>query len=248
MSKLSGKIAVVTGASKGIGRGIAKGFAAEGASVVVNYASDRSGAEAVVADISKAGGKAIAVRADVSKTADAHSLIETAVRNFGRIDILVNNAGIYPLAPIESMDEEKFHQVFNVNVLGLLLVTQAALKHMRAGASIINIGSAITSALPPNSCVYTASKAAVDAITGVLAAELGPREIRVNALNPGFVKTEGTHASGLDGSDFEKYVLSITPLGRVGKPEDVASFAVFLASDSAAWVTRERIVVGGGVR
>jgi 3-oxoacyl-[acyl-carrier protein] reductase len=248
MSTLAGKVAIVTGASKGIGAAIAKALAAQGASVVVNYASDRKGADAVVAEIGKVGGKAIAVRSDVSKAADAQEVVDAALKNFGRIDVLVNNAGIYELLPIEAVDEEHFHKSFNTNVLGLLLTTKAAVKHMRPGASIINIGSLVSRITPANSAVYSGTKGAVDAITGVLARELGPRQIRVNALNPGVVDTEGTRAAGIIGSDFEKGAIQNTPLGRSGKPADIASIAVFLASDDAGWLTGEQLVASGGMR
>jgi len=248
MSTLAGKVAVVTGASKGIGAAIAKAFAAQGAAVVVNYASDQKGADAVVAAIGKSGGKAIAVRSDVSKAGGAQEIIDAALKNFGRVDVLVNNAGIYEFAPIESVDAEHFHRSFNINVLGLLLTTRAALKHMQPGASIINISSVATSTTPPNSAVYPGSKGAVDAITGVLARELGPRQIRVNALTPGFVDTEGTRTGGFVGSDFWNGGVQNTPLGRAAKPEDIASVAVFLASDSAAWLTGELLKASGGLR
>lgn len=248
MSKLAGKVAVVTGASKGIGAGIAKALAAEGASVVVNYASSKAGADTVVAAITSAGGKAIAVGGDVSKAADAQGIIDAAIETYGRIDILVNNSGVYELAPIEAFTEDQFHRQFNINVLGLLLTTQAALKHFGEGASIINVSSVVTTITPPASAVYSGTKGAVDAITGVLSRELGPRKIRVNAINPGIVITEGTHAAGIAGSDFETMAVSQTPLGRVGKPDDIASIAVFLASDDSAWLTGERIVASGGMR
>jgi 3-oxoacyl-[acyl-carrier protein] reductase len=204
MSKLKGKVAVVTGASKGIGAGIAKSLAAEGASVVVNYASSKSGADTVVADIAAAGGKAVAVGGDVSKAADAKGIVDAAIENFGRLDILVNNSGVYEFAPIEAITEESFHKQFNINVLGLLLTTQAAVKHIGEGGSIINIGSGVSRLTPPNSAVYTGTKSAVDGITGVLARELGPKKIRVNSINPGMVETEGTVSGGFIGSDFEK--------------------------------------------
>lgn len=248
MSKLSGKVAVVTGASKGIGAGIAKAFARNGASVVVNYASSKAGAEAVVADITSADGKAIAVGGDVSKAADAQGIIDAAIKTYGRIDILVNNSGVYEFAPIEDVTEEHFHRQFNVNVLGLLLTTQAALKHLGEGASIINVSSVATTITPPTTAVYSGTKGAVDAITGVLSRELGPRKIRVNAINPGFVITEGTHTAGVVGSDFEATAVSQTPLGRAGQPDDIASVAVFLASDDAGWLTGEHIVASGGMR
>lgn len=248
MSKLSGKVAVVTGASKGIGAGIAKALARNGASVVVNYASSKAGAEAVVADITSADGKAIAVGGDVSKAADAQGIIDAAIKTYGRIDILVNNSGVYEFAPIEDVTEEHFHRQFNVNVLGLLLTTQAALKHLGEGASIINVSSVATTITPPTTAVYFGTKGAVDAITGVLSRELGPRKIRVNAINPGFVITEGTHTAGVVGSDFEATAVSQTPLGRAGQPDDIASVAVFLASDDAGWLTGEHIVASGGMR
>lgn len=248
MSKLSGKVAVVTGASKGIGAGIAKALARNGASVVVNYASSKAGAEAVVADITSADGKAIAVGGDVSKAADAQGIIDAAIKTYGRIDILVNNSGVYEFAPIEDVTEEHFHRQFNVNVLGLLLTTQAALKHLGEGASIINVSSVATTITPPTTAVYSGTKGAVDAITGVLSRELGPRKIRVNAINPGFVITEGTHTAGVVGSDFEAAAVSQTPLGRAGQPDDIASVAVFLASDDAGWLTGEHIVASGGMR
>ncbi|SHL61368.1 glucose 1-dehydrogenase [Rhodanobacter sp. OK091] len=248
MSKLNGKVAIVTGASKGIGAAIAKSLAAAGASVVVNYASSKTGAEAVVADIGAAGGKAVSVRGDVSKAADAQALVDAAIKQFGRLDILVNNSGVYGFSPLESITEEDFHRHFNVNVLGLLLTTQAASKHLGEGSSIINIGSVVTRITPPGSAIYTGTKGAVDAITGVLSRELGPRKIRVNALNPGMIETEGTHAAGFIGSDFEADAVSRTPLGRIGQPNDIASIAVFLASDDSYWLTGEQLLAGGGVR
>lgn len=248
MSKLAGKVAIVTGASKGIGAGIAKALAAEGASVLVNYASSKSGADAVVAAITAAGGKATAVGGDVSKAADAQGIINAAIETYGRIDILVNNSGVYELAPIEEFTEDQFHRQFNINVLGLLLTTQAAVKHLGEGASIINVSSVVSTITPPASAVYTGTKGAVDAITGVLSRELGPRKIRVNAINPGIVITEGTHTAGIAGSDFEAMAVSQTPLGRVGQPDDIASIAVFLASDDSGWLTGEHIVASGGMR
>jgi 3-oxoacyl-[acyl-carrier protein] reductase len=218
MSKLTGKVAVVTGASKGIGAAIAKSLAAEGASVVVNYASSKAGADTVVAAITAAGGKAIAVVGDVSKAAEANGIIDAAIKNYGRLDILVKNSGVYEFTPIEAITEEQFHKAFNVNVLGLLLTTQAALKHLSEGASIINVGSVASRITPPNSAVYAGTKGAVDAITGVLARELGPKKIRVNTINPGVVETEGTHSGGVIGSDFEKAAIAQTPLGRIGQP------------------------------
>jgi 3-oxoacyl-[acyl-carrier protein] reductase len=248
MSKLKGKVALVTGASKGIGAAIAKSLAAEGASVVVNYASSKVGADATVADIVAAGGTAVAVRGDVSKARDAQAIVDASVKQFGRLDILVNNSGVYGFAPIENITEEDFHKHFNINVLGLLLTTQAAVKHLGEGSSIINIGSVVTRITPPGSAVYTGTKGAVDAITGVLSRELGARKIRVNALNPGMVETEGTHAAGFIGSDFETGAVAQTPLGRIGQPDDIASIAVFLASDDSHWLTGERLLAGGGVR
>jgi 3-oxoacyl-[acyl-carrier protein] reductase len=248
MSKLTGKVAVVTGASKGIGAAIARSLAAEGASVVVNYASSRSGAESVVAAITAADGKAIAVRGDVSKAAEAQGIIDAAIRSYGRLDILVNNSGVYEFSPIEAVTEEQFHRLFNINVLGLLLTTQAALKHLGEGASIINIGSAVTRLTPATSSVYTGTKGAVDAITGVLAKELGPKKIRVNTINPGMIETEGTHTAGFIGSDFESHFVAQTPLGRIGQPGEIASIAVFLASDDSGWLTGEQLVASGGLR
>jgi 3-oxoacyl-[acyl-carrier protein] reductase len=248
MSKLKGKVAVVTGSSKGIGAAIAKSLAAEGASVVVNYASSKAGADKVVAAITAAGGKAVAVGGDISKAADAQGLIAAAIKNYGRLDILVNNSGVYEFAPIADVTEESFHRLFNINVLGLLLTTQAAVKHLSEGASIINIGSAVSRITPPNSSVYTGTKGAVDAITGVLSRELGSRKIRVNSLNPGIVETEGTHTAGFIGSDFEKNVNTQVPLGRTGQVGDIASVAAFLASDDSAWLTGEQLIASGGLR
>lgn len=248
MGRLQNRVAVVTGASKGIGAAIAKAFASEGASVVVNYASSKTGAEQVVSAIHAAGGKAVAVGGDVSKIADAQAIIDAAIRSFGRLDIVVNNSGVYEFGPIEAFTEAQFHKMFNTNVLGTLLVTQAAVKHLSEGASVINIGSAVSRLTPPQSAVYTGTKAAVDAITGVLARELGPRKIRVNSINPGIVETEGAHSGGFVGSDFETGVVAQTPLGRTGQVDDIASVAVFLASNDAQWVTGEQIVASGGLR
>ncbi|MET0935407.1 MAG: glucose 1-dehydrogenase [Luteibacter sp.] len=248
MSKLAGKVALVTGASKGIGAGIAKALAAEGASVVVNYASSKAGADAVVEAITKAGGKAVAVGGDVSKAPQARALVEAAVAAFGKLDILVNNSGVYKFAPVEDFDDEHFDDHFNINVRGALLVTQAALKHLPEGGSIVNIGSGVTRLTPPQSVIYTATKGALDAITGVLAKELGPRKIRVNSVNPGVVETEGTHTGGIIGSDFDTFLVSQTPLGRTGQVEDIAPVVVFLASDDARWVTGETILATGGLR
>ncbi len=248
MSKLKGKVAVVTGASKGIGAGIAKALAAEGASVVVNYASSKAGADKVVADIAGAGGKAVAVAGDVSKSAEAKGIIDAAIKNYGRLDILVNNSGVYEFSPIEAVTEEHFHRLFNINVLGAILTTQAAVKHLGEGASIINIGSGVSRLTPAYSAVYSGTKGALDAITGVLARELGPKKIRVNTINPGMVATEGTQTGGLLGSDLEKTLISQAPLGRTGQVGDIAPIAVFLASDDSAWLTGEQLLATGGIR
>ena len=248
MSKLTGKVAIVTGASKGIGSAIAKSLAAEGASVIVNYASSKAGADAVVRAITSAGGKAVAVRGDVSKATDAQGLIDAAIKNFGRLDILVNNSGVYEFSPIESFTEEQFHKIFDTNLLGLQLTTQAAVPHLGEGASIINIGSVVSSLTPPNSTVYTGTKGAVDAISGVPAKELGVRKIRVNSINPGMVETKGLHAGGFIGSDLEKETVAQTPLGRIGQADDIASVATFLASNDAKWITGELVRVAGGRR
>lgn len=246
MSKLTGKVAVVTGASKGIGAAIAKALAAEGAAVVVNYASSQAGADAVVQAITAAGGRAIAVQGDVSKAEQARGLIDAAVNEFGHLDVLVNNSGIYAFGAIEEIDEEHYRRMFDVNVLGVLFATQAAVKHFGDGGSVINISSVVTSLAPPASSVYTGTKGAVDAITSVLANELGPRKIRVNAILPGMVETEGTHTAGFIGSDFEREAVTQTPLGRIGQPDDIAKVAVFLASDDAGWLTGERLTASGG--
>jgi 3-oxoacyl-[acyl-carrier protein] reductase len=247
--KLAGQVAVVTGASKGIGAGIAKALADEGASVVVNYSSSKQGANRVVAEISGRGGKAIAVQGDVSKQADIERLFSEAKKAFGRIDILVNNAGFYEFAPLEEVTENLFHKHFNLNVLGLLLTTKEAVKHLGPeGGSVINIGSGASSLRPANSTVYTATKAAVDAITGVLAKELGPRKIRVNSINPGMIETEGVHSAGFIGSDFQKMVETQAPLGRVGQPDDIAPTAVYLASADSKYMTGETLLVSGGLR
>ncbi len=248
MGKLAGKVAVVTGASKGIGAAIAKALGAEGASVVVNYASSKSGADKVVEAITSAGGKAVAVKADVSKSADAKGLIDDAIQAYGRLDILVNNAAVYEFAPLEAITEESFHRHFDINVLGVLLVTQAAAKHLPEGGSVINIGSAVSRVTPPNSAVYTATKGALEAITGVLSRELGPRKIRVNSLNPGMVETEGAISAGVIGSDFEKAIVSQVPFGRIGRPEEIADIAVFLTSKESRWLTGETMIASGGMR
>jgi len=248
MDKLSDKVAVVTGASKGIGAEIARELAAAGASVVVNYASSRDGAEKVVAEITGNGGKAAAIQGDVAKAGDVERLFAEARRTFGLIDVLVNNAGVYGFTPIETVSEEEFHRHFNTNVLGVLLATREALKHFGpAGGSIINIGSVVSRIAPPESAIYVATKSAVEGITRVLAKELGPRKIRVNSINPGVVETEGTHSAGIIGSDFERQAVQQTPLGRFGQPADIAPVAVFLASDGARWVTGETLVVSGGM-
>jgi 3-oxoacyl-[acyl-carrier protein] reductase len=248
MSKLTGKVAVVTGASKGIGAGIAKALGAEGASVVVNYASSKSGADTVVAAIVAAGGKAIAVAGDVSKAAEAQGIIDAAIASFGRLDILVNNSGVYEFLPLEAVTEEHFHRIFNINVLGTVLTTQAAFKHLGEGSSIINIGSGVSRLTPAMSTVYTGTKGALDAITGVWARELGPRKIRVNTINPGMIETEGTVSGGMIGSDFEKTLIAQAPLGRTGLVGDIAPIAVFLASDDSGWLTGEQLLATGGIR
>lgn len=248
MSKLAGKVAVVTGASKGIGAGIAQALAAEGAAVVVNYASSKAGADAVVERIVQAGGKAIAVKADVSSAAEAQALADAAVQEFGRLDVLVNNSGVYEVAPLEEVTEASFRRQFDINVLGLLLTTQAASKHLGEGGSVINIGSLVTTIVPAGMSVYAGTKGAVDAITGVLSRELGPRGIRINSINPGMVETEGTHTAGFIGSDFQSHIVAQTPLGRIGQPDDIASIAVFLASDDSRWLTGQLIGAGGGFR
>jgi len=246
--RLTDQVAVVTGASKGIGAGIAKQLAAEGAAVVVNYASSKKDADQVVDQIAKRGGKAIAVQADVTKRKDIERLFAETKRAFNRVDILVNNSGVYQFGPLEGVTEEEFHREFNTNVLGLLLATQEAVKHFGAeGGSVINISSAATALTPPTSAIYTGTKGAVDAITRVLAKELGPRKIRVNSVNPGGVETEGFHAGGFAGSDFEKQMIAQTPLGRLGQPGDVAPVVSFLASPDAGWITGEVIYVAGGM-
>jgi 3-oxoacyl-[acyl-carrier protein] reductase len=247
--KLEGKVAVVTGASKGIGAAIAKHLAAEGASVVVNYSSSKEGADRVVAEIVKDGGKAIAVGANVAKKPEIERLFAETKKVFGRVDILVNNAGVYEFRPIEDVTEEQFHKMFNLNVLGLILTSQEAAKHFGStGGSIINISSLASTLAPANASVYSATKAAVDAVTKSLATELGPRKIRVNSINPGLVETEGVHAGGFMEGDFRKYFESQTPLGRIGQPKDIAPAAVFLASSDSAWITGETLHTTGGLR
>ena len=249
MGKLKNKVAVVTGASKGIGADIAKGLAAEGAAVVVNYASSKEGADRVVNEIKAGNGKAIAVQADVAKEADVKRLFDETTKAFGQVDILVNNAGIYQFAALDEITEEHFHRMFNTNVLGLLLATREAAKHFNGGGgSVINVGSAVTELHPPTSAVYTATKGAVDAITLVLANELGPRKVRVNSINPGVVNTEGTQTAGIMGSEFETNAVAKTPLGRYAEPGDITPVAVFLASDDSRWLTGETIVASGGLR
>lgn len=247
MGKLTGKVAVVTGASKGIGASIAEYFAAEGASVVVNYATSKSGADSVVRRITGKGGKAISVQADVSKPQDIERLFAETRKAYGKLDVLVNNAGVYEFAPLATVTAEHFHKLFDLNVLGLLLTTQAAVKLIDGkGGSIINIGSIVGSMPVENGAVYSATKAAVDAITIAFSKELGPQKIRVNSLNPGLVETEGTHTAGLADSDFRKNVESKTPLGRIAQPDDIARAAVFFASDDAGWVTGQSLIVAGG--
>jgi 3-oxoacyl-[acyl-carrier protein] reductase len=249
MKKLENKVAVVTGASKGIGAGIAKGLAAEGAAVIVNYSSAKAGAEKVVADIVAAGGKAVAVQADVSKKADVERLYAETLQAFGGVDVLVNNAGVYQFGALEDINEEEFHRQFNTNVLGLLLATQGAVKNFNdKGGSIINISSTVTRITPPGSSVYTGTKGAVDSITQVLSKELGHKKIRVNAINPGIVETEGTHTAGLIGSDFHLESEKQAPLGRIGQPNDIATIATFLASEDSGWLTGEILIASGGIR
>ncbi|MBN9419751.1 oxidoreductase [bacterium SCN 62-11] len=249
MSKLTDKVAVVTGASKGIGAGIALALAREGAAVVVNYASSKDGADKIVAQITKEGGRAIAVQADVSKQADITRLFQETTKIFNKVDILVNNAGIYQWGSLEELTEESFHSQFNLNVLGLLLTTREALKHFpEEGASVINISSAASTLTPATSSVYSATKAAVDAITHSLAKELGPRKIRVNAINPGMIETEGVHAAGFAEGDFRTLVETNTPLGRIGQTDDISPSAVYLASSDSKYMTGETLLISGGWR
>jgi 3-oxoacyl-[acyl-carrier protein] reductase len=248
MNKLKDKVAIVTGASKGIGAGIARQLAADGAKVVVNYAASKNAADQVVADIQAAGGDAIAVAADVTKKNEVQQLVQMAINVFGRLDIVVNNSGIYQFAKIEETTEELYRKQFDLNVLGTLLVTGAAVPHLGNGSSIINISSNVTSVFPAESAIYTGTKGAVDAITGVLAKELGPRGIRVNAVNPGLIETDGTHAAGVIGSEFQIWNENQTPLGRIGQVRDIAPIVSYLASDEARWVTGEIIFGSGGMR
>ncbi|OYV04843.1 MAG: oxidoreductase [Verrucomicrobiales bacterium VVV1] len=247
-NKLTNKVAIVTGASKGIGASIAKHLAAEGASVVVNYSSSKEGADRVVAEITAAGGKAVAVKADVSKQEEIKALFAETKVAFGSLDILVNNAGIYEMLPLEEVTAEHFHRQFDLNVLGLLLTTQEALKYLGSeGGSVINISSIVSTYAPPGASVYSATKGAVDTITRSLAKELGARKIRVNSINPGMVSTEGTATAGIDGSDFHKTLIAMTPLGRTGVPADIAAAAVFLASSDSSWITGETFYISGGI-
>jgi 3-oxoacyl-[acyl-carrier protein] reductase len=249
MGKLTNKVAIVTGASKGIGAGIAKALAADGAAVVVNYASSKEGADKVVAEIKGQGGKAVAVQGDVSKQADISKLFAETKKAFGRLDTLVNNAGVYEFAALGEVTEDSFHKMFNLNVLGLILSSQEALKYFGPeGGSIINIGSGASSLNPPTTVAYTATKGAVDSVTRTLSKELGPKKIRVNSINPGMVETEGTHTFGIIGSDFQKHFEAQTPLGRIAQPNDIAPVAVFLASDDSGWLTGELLLATGGLR
>lgn len=248
MSKLKDKVALVTGASKGIGAGIARRLAADGAKVVVNYASSKAGADKVVAEIEAAGGDAVAVAADVTRKDQVDALVLAAIDRFGRLDIVVNNSGVYQFAKIEESTEALYRQQFDINVLGPLLVAGAAVPHLGKGGSIINVSSFVTRVLPSESAIYSGTKGALDAITGVLSRELGPRGIRVNAVNPGLVETDGTHTAGVIGSDFQKWNEDQTPLGRIGQVDDIAPIVSFLASDDARWVTGELIVASGGMR
>ncbi|QNI32264.1 glucose 1-dehydrogenase [Alloacidobacterium dinghuense] len=249
MGKLQGKVAVVTGASKGIGAAIAKSLAAEGAAVVVNYSSSKEGADRVVSEISSKGGKAIAVQGSVAKAADVNRIFAETKKAFGKLDVLVNNAGVYEFTPIEDITEEHYYRIFDTNVLGLLLASREAVKHFNGdGGSIINIGSVASRVTPPTSSVYSGTKGAVDAITQTLAKELGPKKIRVNSINPGMVETEGVHSAGFIGSEFHKQHEAQVPLGRIGQPEDIANIAVFLASADSGWLSGELVIASGGYR
>jgi 3-oxoacyl-[acyl-carrier protein] reductase len=249
MAKLAGKVAIVTGASKGIGAAIAEELASQGASVAVNYASSKQGADRVVAKIAAAGGKAVAVHANLADPADVPRLFAETKQAFGQVDILVNNAGVYEFAPLAEITPEHYRKQFDLNVLGLILASQEAAKHFGdRGGSIVNISSVVAEAAIPNSTVYSATKAAVNSITKVLAAELGPRKIRVNSVNPGMVETEGTHTAGITESDFRKQVEATTPLGRIGQPQDIAPAVAFLASPDAAWITGQTLYISGGNR
>jgi 3-oxoacyl-[acyl-carrier protein] reductase len=249
MNRLSGKVAVVTGASKGIGAAIAKQFADEGASVVVNYSSSKDGADRVVAAIADKGGKAVAVQANLAKEADVRKLFAETKKAFGRLDVLVNNAGIYEFSPLEDITAEHFHRQFDLNVLGLIFASQEAAKHFGGkGGSIVNISSVVSTLAPPHASVYSGTKAAVDAVTRSLAQELGHRKVRVNSINPGMVETEGTHSAGITESEMRKQTEVNTPLGRIGKPSDIAPAAVFLASDESSWITGETLYISGGLR
>jgi len=247
--KLEGKVAVVTGASKGIGAEIAKQLAAEGASVVVNYASSKSGADAVVNEITKKGGKAVAVQGDVAKQADIEKVLAETKKAYGRLDVLINNAGVYEFSPLENITPEHYHKLYDVNVLGLLSTSREAAKYFgKDGGSIVNVSSLVSQSAIPNAAAYSGTKGAVDAITRSLSAELGPRKIRVNSINPGMVITEGVKTAGFEGTDFQKDIEKRTPLGRVGQPEDIAPAAVFFASNDSAWITGETLVIAGGLR
>ena len=246
--KLAGKVALVTGASKGNGAAIASRLAAEAAAVVVNYSSSKEGADRVVAEIGRAGGKAVAVQANVAKQSDIQRLFSETKKAFGRLDILVNNAGIYEFLPLENVTAEHFHKMFDLNVLGLMLASQEAVKLFGPGGGcIINVSSVASTGAVPTTSVYSATKAAVDAVTRTLASELGPRKIRVNAINPGMVETEGVHAAGIAESDFRKQTELQTPLGRIGQPQDIAPAVVFLASDDSGWITGQTLRISGGL-
>jgi 3-oxoacyl-[acyl-carrier protein] reductase len=249
MSKLSGKVAVVTGASKGIGAEIAQQLAAAGATVVVNYSSSKEGADRVVANIKKQGGQALAVQANLSKPEEIQKLFAETKKAFDKVDILVNNAGVYEFAPLENVTPELFHKQFDLNVLGLLMATKEAVRLMGSGGgAVVNISSVAADLAPPTTSVYSATKAAVNAITRSLAQELGPKKVRVNAVNPGMVETEGTHSVGIMESDFRKQTEAQTPLGRIGQPQDIAPAVVFLASDDSSWITGETLYISGGLR